>query len=313
MRKIIIILCMTTLMSCNQDPFGYDWQSGDDTRISYYEVINLALNKLSTEGNYNEGDDYEIGKIMVELDEYGKAYSWKIAIGTVNWYELEYSGVMLVSYSVIDKPDAIINGNNIIDSTAFIKELNNSYANIEFPMSASLLDNSPYSDDPHWVTEDIYVWDEELIYKERYNELKDDGQYINFNYYPQMQYVYGIVGIEVTDNSGGKSYKTFKFWDSKPTYTDFSYYYRMYVDFDEWLTEIEKSVDGTRIDDNTYSVYSYYHYLDVDFGYGDTTSYSGSETFTAEVVDTEYGAWGEGVIAVDAYTGEIVYCGPVIE
>lgn len=313
MKKFIIVLCSTFLISCNQDPFGYDWQSGDNTHISYYEVINLALDELSSRGYYNEGDDYDIGEITVQLDKSGKAYLWIITIGTASWYKLEYTGTKLVGCSVIDKPESIINGKNIIDSTAFIKLLNNDYANIEYPMSASLLDNSPYSDDPHWVTEDIYVWDEELIYKERYNELKGDGQYINFNYYPQIQYVYGIVGIEVTDASGGKSYKTFKFWDSKPTYTDFSYYYHMYVDFDQWLTEIEKIVDGTRIDVNTYSVYSYYYYLDVDYGYGDTTSYSGSETFTAEVVDTEYGAWGEGVIAVDAYTGEIVYCGPVIE
>jgi len=34
----------------------------------------------------NEGDDYEIGEIIVELDESGRAYSWNIAIGTVNWY-----------------------------------------------------------------------------------------------------------------------------------------------------------------------------------------------------------------------------------
>jgi hypothetical protein len=300
-------------MSCNQDPFGYDWQSGDDTRISYYEVINLALNKLSTEGNYNEGDDYEIGEIMVELDESGKAYSWKIAIGTVNWYELEYSGAMLVSYSVIDKPDAIINGNNIVDSTTIVDTVNNEYANINYPLSVSLLEHSSYYDNPQWLSESIYIWDDNSIYKERYYDKKSDYDYIDYHYYPQMQYVDGIVSIETTNHEGEKSYKRFNFWDSEPTYNNFSYHYSYWWDCELFYDHESKGVSGTRIDDNSYSVDCSYskRYIDYQGYYGYTVN--GSETFTAEVVDTEYGAWGEGVIAVDAYTGEIVYCGPVIE
>jgi len=66
---------------------------------------------------------------------------------------------------------------------------------------------------------------------------------------------------------------------------------------------------------NEYSVdCSYYHTSthEEEWYEYDITKY-GSQTFTAELIETEYGAWVQRAVAVDAYTGEIVYCGPLIE
>lgn len=313
MKKIIIALCLTILISCNQDPIGYDWHNDDDTYITYYDVIDLALNKLSTEGNYNEGDDYEIGEIIVELDERGRAYSWKIAIGTVNWYELEYYGETLVSYSVIEEPDAIIDGNNIINSTTFIETLNDEYVSIIYPLSVSLLNHSPYYDNPQWLSESIYIWDDNLIYKERYYDKINEEVFIDYLYYPQIQFINGVVSIEIyNDYTDRYSQLSFQFYDTEPTNNRFYYFY--YREDGYWYYE-NKDVLGTRIDDNEYSVdcsYYYRHLYEEEWYEYDITKY-GYQTFTAELIETEYGAWVQRAVAVDAYTGEIVYCGPLIE
>ncbi|MBD3400486.1 MAG: hypothetical protein GF399_09155 [Candidatus Coatesbacteria bacterium] len=302
---ILFIILACILLACDNSVLTIP--ESDIVHTTYEEILNIALKELTDRQLYEEGEPYKLGEIACNLNTDGRSYGWEIIITVIDSYYMKYTGDIIMEFNEVQNSN-LIEPDGIINTPDLVNIILDVYNDIAMPVNVYMCSESAYYENPHWLIRDISIYDANSILYREY--LGNEGyQYVHFRRYMETPYIYGKTMILL--NTG--SYHTFDFWDGEPDNTSFYYEYYYYSDWGEFEQFYESRlelVDGY-MQNNSYTVFAQYEYELFD-GYKNYYYY-GSDTFTAELVDTEYGAWMEGVVAVDAYTGEIVYCGPVIE